>query len=140
MNDGHAAIEAVLTGALDGMPAALWEPSRRIVAAAGERLRAGLVLAVAGRAWPGTSRRTAAAAVAVELLHFASLVHDDLRDDAPVRRGVPTINAKEGTGVALLVGDVLIGLAHRLDYIRMALRLGLLDANTLGEARRAITQ
>ncbi|GAA3952286.1 polyprenyl synthetase family protein [Actinoplanes auranticolor] len=112
--DGLAAVETVLTGALDSVPASLREPCRRIAHAGGARLRAGLVLAVAGRAWPGTSRRTATAAAAVELLHLAGLVHDDLMHEAPVRSGVPTVNAKEGTAVALLAGDLLIGLAHRL--------------------------
>ncbi len=41
----------------------------------------------------------------VELTHTASLVHDDLLDDAPLRRGVPTLNAKWGNRIALLVGD-----------------------------------
>jgi heptaprenyl diphosphate synthase len=112
--EGLAATEAVLTEALDGVPASLREPCRRIARAGGERLRAGLLLAVAGRAWPGTSRRTATAAAAVELLHLATLVHEDLLHEAPVRHGAPTVNAKEGTAVALLAGDLLIGLAHRL--------------------------
>ncbi|MDE3078037.1 MAG: polyprenyl synthetase family protein, partial [Chloroflexota bacterium] len=41
----------------------------------------------------------------VELTHTASLVHDDLLDEAPLRRGVPTLNAKWGSQIALLVGD-----------------------------------
>ena len=113
-DDGRSATEAVLTEALDGVPASLREPCRRIALAGGARLPAGLLLAVAGRAWPGTSRRTATAAAAVELLHLATLVHGDLLHDAVVRHGVPTVNAKEGAAVALLAGDVLIGLAHRL--------------------------
>jgi geranylgeranyl pyrophosphate synthase len=113
-DDGLAATETVLTEALDGVPGPLREPCRRVASAGGDRLPARLVLAVAGRAWPGTSRRTATAAASVELLHLALLVHDDLRDDAPVRRAVPTINAEEGTGFAVLAGDLLIGLSHRL--------------------------
>jgi heptaprenyl diphosphate synthase len=108
--DGLAATEAVLTGALDDVPGPLREPCRRLADAGGERLRAGLVLAVAGRAWPGTSHRTATAAAAVELLHLAALVHDD----APLGHGVPTVSAKEGAAVALLAGNVLTGLAFRL--------------------------
>jgi hypothetical protein len=108
--DGLADVEKELTRALDGLPGALREPCRRIAAAGGHRLRAGLVLAVAGRAWPGTSRRTAVAAASVELLHLATLVHDD----AAPHDGGPTISAKEGPAVALLVGNVLTGLAFRL--------------------------
>jgi geranylgeranyl pyrophosphate synthase len=112
--DGRAAADAVLTQAWGTVPASLREPCLRMASAAGERLPGGLVLAVAGRAWPGTSRRTATAAAAVELLQLGTQVHDDLRDDAPVRRDVPTINAKEGPAVALHAGDLLIGLAYRL--------------------------
>ena len=112
--DGHAAVEAVLTATLDSLPGTLREPARRIVAADGNRWRAGLLLAVAGRAWPGTSRRAATAAAAVELLHLAGQVHDDLLGEVPVRRGEPTVNAKEGTAVALLTGDALTGLALKL--------------------------
>jgi geranylgeranyl pyrophosphate synthase len=107
---GLAATEAVLTETLDGVPESLREPCRRTAGAAGERVRAGLVLAVAGRAWPGTSHRTATAAAAIELLHLATLV----QDDAPLRQPVPTIGGKEGTAVALLAGNVLTGLAFRL--------------------------
>lgn len=106
------AIDAVLAGALDGSPASLREPCLRIALAGGKRLRAALVLAAAGRGEP--SSRAVSAAAAVELLHLATLVHDDLLDDAPVRRGVPTINGKEGPSVALLAGDLLIALAGRL--------------------------
>ncbi|GAA3351979.1 polyprenyl synthetase family protein [Amorphoplanes nipponensis] len=113
-DDGLAAAEAMLTGALDGAPEPLREPCRRLAEADGERLRARLVLAVAGQAWPGASRRTATAAAAVELLHLAMRVRDDLLADAPARNGTPTINAKEGPAVALLAGDLLIGLANRL--------------------------
>jgi heptaprenyl diphosphate synthase len=102
-------VDAVLAGALDGVPSALRDPCRRVALAGGKRLRAGLVLAAADGA-----DRAVAAAAAVELLHLATLVHDDLLDDAPMRRGVPTINAKEGTGTALLAGDLLIALAGRL--------------------------
>ncbi|MFI7545357.1 polyprenyl synthetase family protein [Actinoplanes sp. NPDC049599] len=109
-DDGLAVTEAILTEALDSVPESLREPCRRIVAAEHQRLRAGLVLAVAGRAWPGTSRRTARAAAAVELLHLGTAVHDDAR----LLQGVPSIDAKEGAAVALLAGNVLTGLAFRL--------------------------
>ena len=69
---GRAATERVLAEALGDVPATLREPCRRLASADGERLRAGLVLAVAGLAWPGTSRRTATAAAAVELAHLAT--------------------------------------------------------------------
>ena len=122
VGDAAGEVDAVVAAALDGVPASLREPCRRVALAGGKRLRAGLVLAAngdsraaagAGRSW-APSPPAVTAAAAVELLHLATLVHDDLLDDAPVRRGVPTINAQEGTGAALLAGDLLIGLAGRL--------------------------
>ncbi len=110
------AVDQMLAVALDDAPAALRDPCRRVALAGGKRLRARLVLAAAGTPAPAPDRVEAAttAAAAVELLHLATLVHDDLLDDAATRRGVPTINAKEGPGTALLAGDLLIGLAGRL--------------------------
>ncbi|MET7394980.1 polyprenyl synthetase family protein [Dactylosporangium sp. NPDC005572] len=85
------------------------------VLAGGKRLRPLLVLAVvhsAGRASPAARRRAVGAATAVELLHVASLVHDDIMDGAAVRHHAATINARAGNGRALLAGDLLIGHAH----------------------------
>ena len=50
-------------------------------------------------------------AAAVELLHCATLVHDDVNDDAAARRGAATVNAVEGSSTAILTGDVLIAAA-----------------------------
>ncbi|WP_199509346.1 polyprenyl synthetase family protein [Nucisporomicrobium flavum] len=105
---GPAAVERMLAQAFDGLPASLAGPCRRLALAGGKRLRASLVLTVAGDAAAAVP-----AAAAVELLHLATLVHDDLLDDAPERRGVPTVHAAEGAGTAVLAGDVLIGLAGR---------------------------
>ena len=55
-----------------------------------------------------------AAATAVELLHWATLVHDDVIDGARSRHGQPTLNAREGIGPAIVTGDLLIGAAFEL--------------------------
>ncbi|MBC8073511.1 MAG: polyprenyl synthetase family protein [Deltaproteobacteria bacterium] len=75
----------------------------------GARVRPRLALAVA-RACGGEGSIASHAAVAVEMIHCASLVHDDLPcfDDAPVRRGRPAVHAKFGESLAVLVGDGLI--------------------------------
>jgi heptaprenyl diphosphate synthase len=79
----------------------------------GKRLRPLLVLAVAHAARPGPQpvgrRRAVRAAVAVELLHLASLVHDDVMDGAGLRHGVTTMNACSGNTQAVLAGDYLVG-------------------------------
>jgi geranylgeranyl pyrophosphate synthase len=107
-------VEAALIAELDRLPAPLAGPCRRVGAAGGKRLRPRLVLAAAAATGRAGGRRLVDAAVTVELLHLATLVHDDLLDDAASRRGVPTINAVEGPATALLAGDLLIGAAGRL--------------------------
>jgi geranylgeranyl pyrophosphate synthase len=53
-------------------------------------------------------------ALAIEVFHKASLVHDDIEDDDPFRYGQPALHRKHGTPVAINVGDYLIGLGYRL--------------------------
>jgi geranylgeranyl pyrophosphate synthase len=78
------------------------------LAAGGKRLRPMLVLLCAGPdAGPGALR----AATAIELVHMATLVHDDVLDAAPLRRGVPTVVARAGPEVATAVGDLLFSRA-----------------------------
>ena len=68
-------------------------------------------------------------ATAVEIIHTASLVHDDIVDGAPVRRGTPTLHARWGQAVALLVGDLL--------YSRLFRQL---TANGQGEALHCVAE
>ena len=75
-----------------------------LISGGGKRLRPLLVLTAAGE---GASERAVRAAVAVELVHMATLVHDDVLDGAPVRRGRPTVVARAGRGRAVGVGDLL---------------------------------
>ncbi len=81
-------------------------------AAQGKRIRPILVLlatAASGAEWP----RALPAAAAVELLHNFSLVHDDIQDDSPLRRGRPTVWKKWGVAQAINTGDALFNLAFR---------------------------
>jgi geranylgeranyl diphosphate synthase type II len=98
-----------LTGA--GCPPRLAAALRHAVLGGGNRLRPRLCLAVAEALRPSDRRDAAeAAAVAVELIHCASLVHDDLPcfDDAPTRRGRPSVHRAFGESLAVLAGDALI--------------------------------
>ncbi len=72
-----------------------------------KQLRARLVLA-SGLPLGASSAALIPAAVAIELLHLASLVHDDIIDEATERRGVPALHVAAGRDRALVVGDVLI--------------------------------
>jgi geranylgeranyl pyrophosphate synthase len=80
------------------------------IAAGGKRLRPLLVLLAAGPE-PADEGRLVRAAVAVELVHSATLVHDDVLDEAPLRRGRPTVVASAGPGIATATGDLLFSRA-----------------------------
>ncbi|HEX7245484.1 MAG TPA: polyprenyl synthetase family protein [Solirubrobacterales bacterium] len=81
------------------------------LAAGGKRLRPLLVLLCAG---PDGGESSVRAAAAIELVHMATLVHDDVLDDAPLRRGQPTVAATGGRGRATAVGDLLFSQAFAL--------------------------
>ena len=68
----------------------------------GKRLRAKLILKIA----PNSDQSPLLAAI-VELIHAASLLHDDVIDDAKLRRGQPSVNATEGSKTAVMLGDIL---------------------------------
>ncbi|MEM9705634.1 MAG: polyprenyl synthetase family protein [Pseudomonadota bacterium] len=93
----------------DAGPALLSGAMRSAVFPGGARVRPALCIAVA-QACGAEPRDAAAVAAAIELLHCASLVHDDLPcfDDADVRRGRPTVHAAYGQPLAVLAGDGLI--------------------------------
>jgi geranylgeranyl pyrophosphate synthase len=78
------------------------------LAAGGKRLRPLLVLLCAG---PRAGRGAIRGATAVELVHMATLVHDDVLDGAPLRRGHPTVAARSGRGRAIATGDLLFSRA-----------------------------
>ncbi|HEY7950900.1 MAG TPA: polyprenyl synthetase family protein [Solirubrobacterales bacterium] len=81
------------------------------LAAGGKRLRPLLVLLCAGVDGGEAAVRAAAA---IELVHMATLVHDDVLDDAPLRRGLPTVAATAGRDRAVAVGDLLFSRAFVL--------------------------
>ena len=82
-----------------------------LFAAGGKRLRPALVL-LAARCGQYELERLVPAAVAVELTHAATLVHDDVIDRAPVRRGRPTVAASLGDEPAIVVGDFYFAKAY----------------------------
>jgi geranylgeranyl diphosphate synthase, type II len=96
-----------------GAPPLLASALHYAVFPGGHRIRPQLCLAVARACGDGDGLAATAAATAIELLHCASLVHDDLPcfDDADTRRGKPSVHAQYGTPIAVLAGDALIVLA-----------------------------
>jgi geranylgeranyl pyrophosphate synthase len=89
----------------------LGEDAAATLAAGGKRLRPMLVLFCAGQDGGAASVR---AATAIELIHMATLVHDDVLDQAPLRRGHPTVAASSGRARAVATGDLLFSRAFGL--------------------------
>ena len=91
----------------------LTEASRHLIAAGGKRFRAMLVLLAAQFGDP-EDPRVIEAAVAIELTHLATLFHDDVMDEALVRRGHPSANSRWSNSVAILTGDFLFAQASQI--------------------------
>ena len=91
----------------------LTEASQHSIAAGGKRFRAMLVL-LAARFGDPKDPRVIEAAVAIELTHLATLFHDDVMDEALVRRGHPSVNSRWSNSVAILTGDFLFAQASQI--------------------------
>jgi geranylgeranyl diphosphate synthase type II len=99
-----------------GAPPRLVAAMRHAVFSGGARIRPQLCMAVATACGDDAPQLTNAAAVAIELMHCASLVHDDMPafDNADTRRGQPTVHKAFSEPLALLAGDGLIVMAYRV--------------------------
>ena len=111
-----ALVEAALTSAIDAadLPANLREAASWGVLGGGKRLRPTLML-MSCRAVGGRMESSIPAAVALELIHCFSLIHDDLPalDNDALRRGRPTLHVKSGEAMAILAGDLMLSLAFQ---------------------------
>jgi geranylgeranyl pyrophosphate synthase len=105
------AVEELLREQVGGHGTLLGGDAASTLVAGGKRLRPLLVLLCAGERGGEAAVRAGAA---VELVHMASLVHDDVLDDAPLRRGRPTVSASSGRGRATATGDLLFSRAFAL--------------------------
>ena len=88
----------------------LGEVARHLVDAGGKRFRP-LLVALAAQFGDAKADAIVLAATVVELTHLATLYHDDVMDEAPVRRGAPSANARWGNSIAILTGDFLFARA-----------------------------
>lgn len=107
-----AAVEALLHETAAGLGSNIAGHASATLAAGGKRLRP--LLVVICSADRGDDEAVVAAGAAVELLHAATLVHDDVLDDAPLRRGRPTVYAVAGRDAAIHTGDALFAAAFQL--------------------------
>jgi geranylgeranyl diphosphate synthase type II len=119
--DAVTRIERTLNASMDlaaapGSPPRLAEAMRYAVFPRGARIRPRLCLAVAGACGDDQPGLTDAAAASIELLHCASLIHDDLPcfDDAATRRGKPSVHRAFSEPLAVLAGDAMIILAFQI--------------------------
>ncbi len=108
------AVETLLVDVVDSEVAVLRDASRHIIAAGGKRLRPRLALLAYAAVGGDNPSEAAPVAAAVELVHTASVVHDDINDHGVVRRGRPSVNALWGRTFALLTGDYLFTKVYEL--------------------------
>jgi heptaprenyl diphosphate synthase len=113
MAEDLAVVEAALRDNSFGGDEMFADVSRHMMAAGGKRFRAMLVL-LAARFGDFRDKRIVSAAVAIELTHLATLFHDDVMDEASMRRGHESANSRFGNSVAILAGDYLFARASRI--------------------------
>jgi len=110
---GMQGVEELLREHIKGDYPLVEETSRHLVAAGGKRLRPLLTL-ISSHFGDSTRNEIIPAAVVCELTHLATLYHDDVMDEAPLRRGVESANNRWGNTIAILTGDYLFSKASDL--------------------------
>jgi len=110
---GLAAVESLLLESVKSDDAFIATAAQHLVSAGGKRFRPLLVLLAAQFGDP-SAPGVVSSAVVVELTHLATLYHDDVMDEAPMRRGAPSANARWDNTVAILTGDFLFARASDL--------------------------
>jgi len=110
---GMQGVEHLLREHIKGDYPLVEETSRHLVAAGGKRLRPLLTL-ISSHFGDPTRKEVIPAAVVCELTHLATLYHDDVMDEAPLRRGVESANNRWGNTIAILTGDYLFSKASDL--------------------------
>ena len=99
--------------AVEKEPNTLYEPINYILKLGGKRLRPVLTL-MACEIFGGDAKAAMNAALSVEVFHNFSLIHDDIMDDAPLRRGKKTVHEKWDLNTGILSGDAMLILAYQL--------------------------
>src|SRR5687767_10705610 len=110
-----ARVDSLIQARLDSDVALVREVAQYIVAGGGKRLRPALLLLACGAAgYRGSSNSHLQLAAVVEFIHTATLLHDDVVDESPLRRGRSTANAAFNNATAVLVGDFLYSRAFQM--------------------------
>ncbi len=113
LSKGLKEVEALLSEHIKGEYPLVVETSRHLVEAGGKRFRPMLTL-ISSHFGTGQNQRVIEAAVVCELTHVATLYHDDVMDEATLRRSVESANSRWGNTVAILTGDYLFSKASDL--------------------------
>lgn len=113
VNEGLAQVEKTLQDAARTEDSLLADASRHLIDAGGKRFRATLVLLAAQFGDP-RDPRVVPGATAIELTHLATLYHDDVMDEAAIRRGHESANSRWNNTVAILTGDFLFARASQI--------------------------
>jgi geranylgeranyl diphosphate synthase, type II len=103
--------EAIEADPFNGEPRELYEPLDYILALGGKRIRP-VMLLMAAEMFGGDPLRAMPTAIGIELFHNFSLIHDDIMDNAPIRRGKPTVHVKWSANAAILSGDTMLVKAY----------------------------
>lgn len=111
LSDELKVVDRAILEKFESRSALLNLASRYLLDSGGKRVRASLTLLAARLGTHYDLPKVLNIATAIEMIHSASLVHDDLVDEAELRRGRPTVHSKWGGNVALMVGDYLFALA-----------------------------
>ena len=122
VRDDLTAVEAKMRETMSGQHEALSGATEHLLASGGKRVRPAVTLLTA-RMLQADPARAVSLAAAIEMLHPATLVHDDLIDGALLRRGIPTLNAQWSPAATVLTGDFLFAraaeLASQADSVRV---------------------
>lgn len=110
----EAIISFLETKALEGFPSNLASPTHHIMTLEGKRLRPIMVL-MAAQSFGVSIEKAMSAAISIEVFHNFTLVHDDIMDKAPLRRGKITVHEKYGVDKAIVTGDAM--LPHSIELL-----------------------
>ena len=92
-------------------PSNLYDPIRYFLDMKGKKIRPILTL-LSAELFGGTIEQAKHAALSIEIFHNFTLIHDDIMDEAPIRRGIPTVHEKWNNNIAILSGDVMFVKAY----------------------------
>jgi len=131
LQEGLRRLEPLLSASVVTGDGFLDEVTTHLISAGGKRLRPLLALATATAGTRDATEDDLMGAVAVELVHLASLYHDDVIDEATIRRNVESVNSRFGNLVAIVAGDYLLARSAAI-AASLGTEIAALLADTLG--------